>query len=155
LDLRQEFLKKKIVITAFPVGRVDEEPYASFGSHHNKVADLVRSMKVFDQSPSAAAHKRLFVFAQPVQEVEDGILFCSLGIVRRKHHAIVHGTMQKSAVKRAALDATLGGGVGCGEKHRREKQQLTHDEFLAKVIHHQVRNHHEGICATIVISFGY
>src|SRR4051812_6098125 len=69
-DEWQKFADEEVIVAIMPIGRIDEEGAATFGRNHDEVADFVIPFQIFNQAPSAAAHQRLLVLAEPVQEIE-------------------------------------------------------------------------------------
>ena len=84
LDEWQEFGNQEIAVAIMAIGGVDKETPASLRRNHEEVPDFMFTLEVFDQSPSAAAHERLLVLSQAMQEVKHWILLVFfLVIVRR------------------------------------------------------------------------
>src|SRR5207248_121589 len=108
-DEWQKFADEEVVVAIMPIGRIDEEGAATFGRGHDEVTGFVLARQLFNQAPPAAAHKRLLVLAEPVQEIEHGIFLGFLLITRGEHHTIAHRAVQHMALDAGAINAALGG----------------------------------------------
>src|SRR5258708_12243286 len=73
LDVRQKFLKEKILVALAAVVRVDVEASAASGRDDKEFADLVLFAKILDQIHAAGADENLFVFAEAVQKIKDRV----------------------------------------------------------------------------------
>jgi acetyl/propionyl-CoA carboxylase alpha subunit len=66
----------------------------------------------------------LFVVAEPVEEIEDGIFSRFVGVVAgRKDDAVVHGVGEDFARQGITFDAAGGGGNGIREVKEKEEIQ--------------------------------
>ncbi len=124
LDVRQEFLQKKVAVTHGVVGGVDVEAAMSLGGNDEKVVHLVLLAQIVEQSPTAAVKEGLLVVAQAVQKIENwiplwGMLCCTRVIARGHVDAIVGYLFKDFAVQRAAVDAAL---RGCPASSDQNKQ---------------------------------
>ena len=115
LDVRNELAEKEIAVAHAAVGGIDVEAAFSFRRYYQEIVDLFLLAQVFDESPSAGLEQSLFVVAEAVEEIEDGItpwrMRRDCGVVAgREHHAVVDGLAKDAAFNRVAIDAALGVG---------------------------------------------
>src|SRR6266567_3665489 len=104
LDIRHKLRKKKVAVAVLPVGGVDEEVVPSFGSDHQKISNLALLPEILDQTPAAAAQKRLLVLAETMQKIQHRIFLAGFFLIAGgEHYAIAHGSVQDMAAEVAAI----------------------------------------------------
>src|SRR5436305_2776021 len=130
-DEWQKFADEEVVVAIMPIGRIDEKGAATFGRNHDEVTGFVLARQIFNHAPSAAAHKRLLVLAEPVQEIEHGIFLGFLLITRGEHHTIAHRSVQHMAFDAGAINAALGGCKPSSKYRNQEKRSNFHSYLRA------------------------
>jgi hypothetical protein len=125
-DVGQEFREKEVAITIATGGVVDEKAATTLRRNHKEVADFVLLAKIFDQTPTATAEKRLLVFAQAVKKIERRVLSVFVSFVTgRQHHTVAHSAMQDLAIHAAAVDSALSCAIWAKKQERRQRKQKT------------------------------
>jgi len=125
LDVRNELANEKIAVTHAAIGGVDVEAALSFGRDYQKIRDLSLLAEVFDQVPSTAFKKSLFVTAESMQKIKHRITPRRRAGSRRvvagwQHNTVVNGLPEDTTFQRVAIDAALG--VDLGEQERDTKK---------------------------------
>src|ERR1700684_792509 len=111
-DEGDELLQKQIAVANGAVGGVDVETLSAFGSHDEKIAQLMVLAEIVEHRPATAVEKRFLVVAQTVQEVKHRVvlrrIFLCAGVVAGgKVDAIVDWVLENPAVQDVAFDAAL------------------------------------------------
>ena len=90
-DSRQEFLHQEILVADCPVMRINVKRTARVRCGNQKFAELSMFPQVFDQVKSAGVDEHLFVVAEPVKKIKNGIFAGFVRVVARgKNYAIIH-----------------------------------------------------------------
>lgn len=106
IDEGNEFADEEIFVADAAVMGVDVEGGAGIGRDDQEFADFVLLPKILDEIPAAGSDEELFVAAEAVKEVKNGIATRLAGVVaRRKDGAVANVVAEDSAGCGAAFDA--------------------------------------------------
>lgn len=119
VDEGNEFTDEEIFVADAAVAGVDVEAGAGVGRDDEEFADLVLLPKVLDEIPAAGVDEELFVAAEAVKKIENGVAARFGGVVaRRKDGAVANIVAKDFAGSGAAFDAAE---VCAGRLREREK----------------------------------
>jgi len=109
-DEREKFLEKEILVAAPAILRIDVEARTAVRRGDQKISQLTFFAQVFDEIPRAGVDEELFVVAETVEGIEDGEVFCFVGVESwREDDAVGNAASQDFTGHGVAFDAAGGG----------------------------------------------
>jgi hypothetical protein len=106
LDVWEKFLEEEIFVALLAVAGIDVEAGAGCGSGDEEFADAIFFLEILDEVPAAGTEEHLFVVAEAVEEIEDGVAARFVGVeAGRKKNAVGDRAMEDSAGERIAFGA--------------------------------------------------
>ena len=109
-DERKKFLEKEIFVAVFAVLGIDVKTRAALRRGDQKIFQLTFLVLVLDKIPESGMDEELFVVAEAVEGIEDGKVFCFVGVERRrKNDAVGNIAGEDFAGEGVAFDAAGGG----------------------------------------------
>lgn len=115
LEVRKEFLEEEIFVALLVVAGIDVKAGAARGRGDEEFLDAVFFLEVFNEIPAAGTEEHLFVVAEAVEEIENGVAAGFVGVeAGRKENAVGDGATEDFAGERIAF------GAAGGEKRKRK-----------------------------------
>src|SRR6267154_1453957 len=80
-DAGQEFLHQKILVADVAIARIDIERCVRIGRDNQKFSNLAALPQILHQIESSGVDEYLLVVAEAVEEIEDGVVARSVGVI--------------------------------------------------------------------------
>lgn len=110
-DEGKKLPEQKIFVANFSILCIDVETGAAGRRGDQEIFQLAALAQVLDEIPQARMHEKLFVVAKAMQLIEDGKVFCFVGVERGgEHDAVRNIAAQNFAGDGVAFDAAGGEG---------------------------------------------